>query len=126
MGNEYTKYIKYMKSVGIKNRISPDRENGWIYYYAPDKKFWLVDLKKEGKLYPRVYNFNWWTKNGEVYAKETYIDVLNSIFEKDVPETFEDFKKFIDERIARLKEYNYKQRLAKQEYKLEQIKGDFQ
>ena len=104
-------YGEYMKSAGFYSLGG--EVNCWRFKYGEDSTdtFWIVDLYCEGSFSPRIYQFRWEFDGINEPVLEAIQDGCgyNTFYN---PKTFDEFKKIIDETVAKFGEYEkYKKQL---------------
>lgn len=117
--NEYTdteqrllkQYGDYMKSAGFYSLANG--VNCWRFKYGEDstETCWIVDLYCEGEFSPRIYQFRWefdGVNEPDLVAIQDDCG-YNTYYN---PKNFDEFKKIIDETVAKFGEYEkYKKQL---------------
>ena len=104
-------YGEYMKSAGFYSLGGGI--NCWRFKYGEDSTdtFWIVDLYCEGEFSPRIYQFRWefdGINEPDLVAIQDGCGYNTSYN----PKTFDEFKKIIDETVAKFGEYEkYKKQL---------------
>lgn len=115
-------YGDYMKSAGFYS--VGGGINCWRYRYGENTTdtFWIVDLYAD-KFSPRIYQFKWYFDG---INDPKLITINEGAFNKCYkPKNFEEFKKRIDETVAKFGEFKkYKKQLLENK-RLQKMKADF-
>lgn len=123
-------YGDYMKSFGFYSLGGGI--NCWRFQYGEEdanrsecrESFWIVDLYCENKFRPKIYQFRWefdGINEPELIAIQDGCG-FNTCYE---PKTFDEFKKRIDETVAKFGEYKkYKKQLIENK-RLRTMQMDF-
>ena len=118
-------YGDYMKSFGFYSLGGGI--NCWRFKYGEEDgrdSFWIVDLYCENKFSPRIYQFRWefdGINEPDLIAIQDNCG-YNTYYH---PRTFAEFKKRIDETVAKFGEYEkYKKQIIENK-RLLQMKMDF-
>lgn len=119
----FKQYGDYMKSAGFYS-LGAD-VNCWRFKYGENSNdtFWIVDLYCEGKFSPRVYQFRW---EFDGVNEPELIAIQEGAFNTSYkPKTFDEFKKRIDESVAKFGEYKkYKKQIIENK-RLQIMQMDF-
>lgn len=117
-------YGDYMRSAGFYSLANG--VNCWRFKYGEDSTdtFWIVDLYCEGEFSPRVYQFRWefdGINDPQLIAIQDGCG-FNTSYN---PKTFDEFKKRIDESVAKFGEYKkYKKQIIENK-RLQIMQMDF-